>query len=151
MAATPPVRIASTTEEALRECISRSLWAARTKLPRNWEPGEILVARVESSIAGVALVQTQLHEDHDAAFDPGFPALAKVDWLWTAQRVGERIPFGEWIKEELRSAWGPHYGFRVLNQTALPARQSKRILSALRKRLPALQSQIESANSHAGG
>jgi len=39
--------------------------------------------------------------------------------------------------ESLRDAWGEHYGFKILNQALLPAKNSRRVFAHLDRETPA--------------
>lgn len=72
--------------------------------------------------------------------------IVPVEWIWIAERLGERVGFGEWIKSELRTAWGQHYGFKILNQTPLPVSVSERLAKKLIKQIPTLSEQFSTAH-----
>lgn len=132
----PPLRIASATEDMLVRCVRRQLWAGRTRLRRDWCSGQFLLVRVESRLAALGRVLGELDSKGNRALDERYPLTVPVDWVWFADRLGERRPFGEEIKIELRDAWGEHYGFKILNQALLPAKNSRRVFAHLEKLLP---------------
>ena len=49
-----------------------------------------------------------------------------------------------------KAAWGPHYGFRALNQAALPSRESRRLIAGLKRRLPRLATQLNKSAGSSG-
>lgn len=132
----PPLRIASATEDMLVRCVRGRLWAGRTRLPRDWSSGQFLLVRVESRLAALGRVLGELESKGGSGLDERYPLTVPVEWVWFADRLGERRPFGEEIKAELRDAWGEHYGFKILNQALLPAKNSRRIFTHLKKLLP---------------
>jgi len=130
------LRIASATEEMLVRCVRRQIWAARTRLRRDWSEGQYLLVRVESRLAALGRVLGELENKGCDGLDERYPMTVPVDWVWFADRLGERRPFGDEIRIELRDAWGEHYGFKILNQTLLPAKNARRVFVHLKKLLP---------------
>jgi hypothetical protein len=133
---TPPLRIASATEDMLAYCVYQRIWAGRTRLRRDWCLGQMLLVRVESRIAALGVVLGALEAGGAAVLDDRYPLAVPVEWIWFADRLGERRPFGSEIKDELRDAWGEHYGFKILNQALVPEKNARRILSHIKKLLP---------------
>lgn len=143
------LRIASATEEMLVRCVRRQLWAGRTRLRRDWAEGQFLLVRVESRLAALGRVLGELENKGSHALDERYPMTVPIDWVWFADRLGERRPFGEEIKVELRDAWGEHYGFKILNQALLPVKNARRVFAHLEKLLPVSVDDLTTSTSDA--
>lgn len=131
----PILRIATATEEALNACLNSRIWAVRYNLRGGWHPGQLVLVRVEHRLAALGAVTRATTQDQSLVFDPRYPMVVPMSWAWTAPALADRPPFDTWIKEELRAAFGSHYGFQILNQTKVPEPQATRILDALGERL----------------
>lgn len=130
------VKIAAATEVSLAHCIRESAWRGRRRLPNTWAPGQILVVKVTNAIAALAIVTGPMEDAPEIPSLPGYVRTIPVNWLWTATVPAERVKIGDWATSGLRDHSGPHYGFRIINQSPLSVEASRMFLLKLHQAEP---------------
>ncbi|MBT9548986.1 MAG: hypothetical protein IV090_26575 [Candidatus Sericytochromatia bacterium] len=139
----PEVRIGPATEDTLSKCLKHGVWAGRKALPNNWKKDQVIIVRIESYISAIGIVLDGETETNSELIGEGFPKVLKVKWVWSAEKIGERVETKSWYRDLMESVWGPNYGYRSLNQTPLPLKESKIFLKEIQTRQPSTNKIIE--------
>jgi len=125
------LRLTKIDEFQFLTCLKHGLWGSKSARFKDWHEGDNLGIIVEKAVAGVAEVNGSAFVSKERIWDNGlFPHRIPVKFI-RALMPDHRPPILGKIREALTSAWGPKYGWGILNQNLLPETSASLILGAI--------------------
>lgn len=123
------VRISAIDEVQLFTCFKHKLWGARRGRFRNWLIGDYLLLLVEGRVAALAQVSGAPFVSTERIWD-NRPFLHRIPIAFVSIMLrANRLPVRGEVGAILRSAWGPTYGWGILNQVVLEGELALKITS----------------------
>jgi hypothetical protein len=118
------------------------VWGSKTSRFGHWELGDYLVVLVNKAVAGLAVVSGKSFFSKQRIWDNGlFPHRIRIEFTHAFLPDNRQLILGP-IRDMLMSAWGPKYGFGILNQQLLQDDAAETIINIIRTQ-PNNLSQIE--------
>ncbi|TKJ26995.1 MAG: hypothetical protein CEE41_00655 [Hadesarchaea archaeon B3_Hades] len=140
------LRLTKIDEYQYLTCLKYSLWGSRSARFRDWRQGDYLVFIVDKSLAALAEVAGKPFQSKQKVWDKDiYPHRIPIKFVHVLA-VEQRIPVLGEVRDALTSAWGPRYGWGILNQQVLTDTAAETIVKALRSRpnsLSAIELNIE--------
>src|SRR3989442_367904 len=128
------LRLTKVDEFQFLTCVQHEVWGSNTARFRDWKVGDHLVIIVNKALAALAEVTGKPLVPKRRVWDNGLLP-HRIPIRFTHVLLPENRPpiLGE-IRETLTSAWGPQYGWGILNQHLLLDDPAERIIKAIRSR-----------------
>lgn len=127
-------------------CLKHSLWGSKSARFKDWQLGDYLTFIVDKALAGLAEVAGKPFQSKQKIWDKDiYPHRIPMKFVHVLA-VEQRIPILGEVRDALTSAWGPRYGWGILNQQVLTDTPAETIIKAIRSRpnsLSAIESHIE--------
>jgi hypothetical protein len=127
-------------------CLKHSLWGSKSARFKDWQLGDYLIFIVDKALAGLAEVADKPFQSKQNIWDKDiYPHRIPMKFVHVLA-VEQRIPILGEVRDALTSAWGPRYGWGILNQQVLTDTPAETIIKAIRSRpnsLSAIESHIE--------
>jgi len=140
------LRLAKIDEYQYLTCIKHLLWGSKSARFKDWQQGDYLAFIVDKALAGLAEVAGKPFQSKQKVWDKDvYPHRIPIKFVHFLN-VEQRIPILGEVRDALTSAWGPRYGWGILNQQVLPDAAAETIIKAIRSRpdsLSAIESNIE--------
>ncbi len=141
------LRLTKIDELQFLTCLKHQVWGSKARRFRDWQIGDQFVFIVNKSLAALAEVSGTSFDSKQLVWDNGlFPHRIPLKFTY-AVLPGQRLPvFGE-VRDALTSAWGPMYGFDILNQQVLPEAVAETVVKTIRScpnGLSAIQQDLDS-------
>ena len=140
------LRLTKTDEYEYLTCLKHSLWGSKSARFKDWKQGDYIAVIVDKAIAGLAEVSGKPFHSKQKVWDKDiYPHRIPIKFIH-ALGVEQRIPILGEVRDALTSAWGPRYGWGILNQQILTDTAAETIIKAIRSRpnsLSTIESNIE--------
>jgi hypothetical protein len=140
------LRLTKIDEYQFLTCLKHSLWGSKSERFKDWQQGDYLAFIVDKTLAGLAEVAGKPFKSKQKVWDKDiYPYRITIKFVHVLA-VEQRIPILGEVREILTSAWGPRYGWGILNQHILTDMAAETIVKAIRSRpnsLSTIQSNIE--------
>jgi hypothetical protein len=129
------LRLTKVDEFQLLTCLRHSLWGSRSARFRDWKRGDFLGVIVDKALAALAEVAGEPFQSRQRVWDDGlFPHRIPIRFVHFIKPDARPPILGE-VRDALTSAWGPTYGWGILNQNLLVEKAANTIINAIRSRL----------------
>jgi len=107
------------------------LWGSKSSRFKDWQEGDSLAFIVNKSLAALATVAGKPFHSTEVIWDNGlFPYRIPIKFVHVL-RKDKRVPILGKVRETLTSAWGPKYGWGILNQQVLEDTQAENLIKAI--------------------
>ncbi|MFQ6112912.1 MAG: hypothetical protein ACE5NG_02355 [bacterium] len=140
------LRLTKINEYQFLTCLKHSLWGSKSARFRDWQKGDYLAFIVDRALAGLAEVSGKPFQSKQKVWDKDvYPHRIPMKFVHVLA-VKQRIPILGEVRDALTSAWGPRYGWGILNQQILTDEPAETIIKAIRSRpnsLDSIESNIE--------
>lgn len=140
------LRVTKLDEYQFLTCVKHSLWGSKSARFKDWQQGDYLAVIVDKALAGLAEVVGKPFKSKQKVWDKDiYPYRILIKFVHVLV-VEQRIPILGEVRDVLTSAWGPRYGWGILNQQILTDKAAETIIKAIRSRpnsLSAIESNIE--------
>src|SRR4030042_2892101 len=141
----PRLRLTKLDEFQYLTCLKHSLWGSKSARFKDWQQGDYLAFIVDKSLAGLAEVVGKPFQSDKKVWDKAlYPHRIPIKFIHILS-VDQRIPILGQVRDALTSAWGPSYGWGILNQQLLTENTAETIIKAIRSspnNLSAVESNI---------
>jgi len=126
------LRLSSLDELQLLTCFKHGLWGAKTDRFGDWQDGDFLVLLVKKRLAALAQVAGKPYASNEKVWDNSlYPHRIPIKFLIVVDPDSRPLVLGD-IRDGLTAAWGPIYGWGILNQQLLEGEVASKIVSALK-------------------
>ena len=146
------LRLTKISEYQYLTCVKHSLWGSKSARFKEWREGDSLAFIVDKALAGLAEVSGKPYQSNQKVWDKDtYPHRIPIRFTH-ALTEEDRIPILGEVRDALTSAWGPRYGWGILNQQVLPEPAADTISKAIRTRpnsLSAVMSNIDQLRAEA--
>ncbi|SRR5579884_334057 len=140
------LRLTKIDEYQYLTCLKHSLWGSKAARFKGWQQGDYLAFIVDKALAGLAEVTGRPFQSKQKVWEKDlYPHRIPIKFVH-ALAIEQRIPILGEVRDALTSAWGPKYGWGILNQQVLTDTAAETIIKAIRSRpnsLPTIESNIE--------
>jgi hypothetical protein len=137
------LRITKIDEYQYLTCLKNSLWGSRSARFKDWQEGDYLAFIVDKKFAGLAEVSGKPFKSKEKVWDNDlFPFRVPIKFVHILAPNDRIAILGE-VRGVLTSAWGPYYGWGILNQQVLTEPAAGKIEKMIRS-CPNSLSEIES-------
>jgi len=111
-----------------------SLWGSKSARFKDWQQGDYLAFIVDKTLAALAEVAGKPFQSKQKVWDKDiYPHRIPIKFIHVLT-VERRIPILGEVRDALTSAWGPRYGWGILNQQVLTDIAAETIVKAIRSR-----------------
>jgi hypothetical protein len=126
------LRVTSVDEFQFLTCVKHRVWGSKTARFGSWEEGDYLVVLVNKAVAGLAVVSGKPHVSKQKIWDNGvFPHRIAIEFTHAFLPDNRLLILGP-IRDVLIAAWGPKYGFGILNQQLLQDDAAETIVNIIK-------------------
>lgn len=140
------LRVTSVDEYQFLTCVKHQVWGSKSARFGSWEEGDYLAILVNKAVAGLGVVSGNPYVSKQKVWDNGvFPHRIGIQFTH-AFFPDNRLPVLGPIRDALTSAWGPKYGFGILNQQLVQGEAADTVVNIIKKHpnnLPQIQAQLE--------
>jgi len=140
------LRLTKIDEYQFLTCLKHSLWGSRSARFKDWQEGDYFAFIVDKALAGLAEVAGKTFESKAMVWDNDiFPYRIPIKFIHALVKEQRVQLLGE-VRDALTSAWGPRYGWGILNQQVLENDPADTIIRAIRSHpngLAEIESNIE--------
>jgi len=128
------LRLTKIDEYQFLTCLKNSLWGSQTARFKDWQIGDYLAIIVDKALAGLAQVSGKPFYSKERVWDNRpFPHRVPIRFTHILAK-DQRIPILGEVRNALTSAWGPKYGWGILNQQVLTNDPANTIINAILSR-----------------
>ena len=128
------LRLTKIDEYQFLTCLKNSLWGSQTARFKDWQIDDYLAIIVDKALAGLAQVSGKPFYSKELVWDNGlFPHRIPIRFTHILAK-DQRIPILGEVRNALTSAWGPKYGWGILNQQVLTNDTANIIINAILSR-----------------
>ena len=128
------LRLTKIDEFQFLTCFKNQVWGSNSARFKEWQVGDYLVFIVEKTIAGLAEISGEPYVSKKVLWDNGlFPHRIPLKFNYVFLQ-SNRLPILGEVRDALTSAWGPRYGWGILNQQLLQDNPTETIIKAVRSR-----------------
>lgn len=128
------LRLTKVDEYQFLTCLKCSLWGSRSSRFRDWQEGDYLAFIVDKGLTALAIVAGKPFHSTEIVWDNGlFPYRIPLKFVHVLQK-DQRVPILGEVRDTLTSAWGPRYGWGILNQQLLENTQALTLVKAITSR-----------------
>lgn len=125
------LRLTKVDEYQYLTCFKHSLWGSKSARFKDWHKDDHLAFIVDNTLAGLAIVNGVPFHSEKKVWDNGvFPYRIPIKFIHAVDK-GQRIPILGDVREVLTSAWGPRYGWGILNQQVISGDAAAIIIKAI--------------------
>lgn len=146
------LRITKIDEFQFLICLKHSLWGSKSARFKDWRQGDYLTFIVDNSFTALAEVVGKPFQSKQKIWDKDlYPHRIPLKFIHVLAN-NHRVPILGEVRDSLTSAWGPRYGWGILNQQVLTDIAAETIIKAIRLRhnsLSSFESNIEQLLSEA--
>src|SRR5688500_10013656 len=137
------LRVTSVDEYQFLTCVKHQVWGSKSARFSTWEEGDYLAILVNKAVAGLGVVSGEPYTSKQKVWDNGvFPHRIDIKFTHAFLTENRRPVLGP-IRDVLIAAWGPKYGFGILNQQLVEGDAAETVINII-KGHPNHLSQIES-------
>ena len=137
------LRITKVDEYQFLTCLKNSLWGSKSARFKDWQEGDYLAFIVNKELAGFATISGKPFYSSEVVWDNGlFPYRIPIKFGHLLKKE-QRVPILGEVRDVLTSAWGPSYGWGILNQCIIQGNQAEALTKTISARSNTL-SQMES-------
>jgi len=140
------LRLTSIDEFQFLTCLKHQLWGSKVYRFKDWEDGDYAAIIVDKALVGLAKVSGKPFQSKQRVWDKAlYPNRIPLKFIH-AMQPEHRLPVLGDIRDVLVSAWGPKYGWGILNQQLLTDTPAEIIIKAIRAQpndLDTIQASIE--------
>lgn len=141
------LRLASVDEYQALTCLEQGVWGSKNSRFSDWREGDHLAITINKSLAALGTVSGKPFRSNSRIWDNGlYPYRIRIRFHIYLSPP-KRPPILGRIRDVLTSAWGPKYGWGILNQQALEGEPASIIVEHLKARendLKSIQEQLPS-------
>lgn len=128
------VRLTKIDSFQLFTCIKHGLWGGKAARFKDWTPGDYLAVIVDKALAALGEVSGPPFYSKQRVWDNGvFPHRIPIRFVHVLLPENRPPVLGD-IRDVLTAAWGPTYGWGILNQVLLSGAAAETIVNAIRSR-----------------
>jgi hypothetical protein len=124
------LRLSSIDEFQLLTCFKHGLWGAKTDRFGDWQEGDLLLLLVQKRLAALTQVSGKTYKSSEKIWDNGlYPYRIPIKFSIILEPDNRPLVLGD-IRDGLTAAWGPNYGWGILNQQLLKGDLAEKLVSA---------------------
>ncbi len=125
------LRLTKVDEYQFLTCLKHSLWGSKSSRFKDWQEGDSLAFIVNKGLAALAAVAGKPFHSTEVVWDNSlFPYRIPIEFVHVL-RKDQRVPILGKVRDTLTSAWGPKYGWGILNQQVLEDTQAENLIKAI--------------------
>lgn len=125
------LRLTKVDEYQYLTCLKHSVWGSKSARFKDWHKDDYFAFIVGNALAGLATVNGDPFHSEKKVWDNGiFPYRIPIKFIHVLD-TGQRIPVLGEVRDVLTSAWGPRYGWGILNQQVLSGDAAATIIKAI--------------------
>jgi hypothetical protein len=133
------LRLTKVDEYQFLTCLKYGLWGSQSARFKTWRENDRFVIIVDKSLAALAEVSGKVYESRDKVWDNGvFPHRIPLNFVHILEPKDRPLILGD-VRDALTQAWGPRYGWAILNQQVLESPQADVVVRAITTKPNALR------------
>ena len=128
------IRLVKIDELQFLTCLKHDLWGSKSARFKEWEEHDGLIFIIGKTLAALAEVVGEPFSSKERVWDNGlFPYRIPITFCHVLDK-DDRVPILGRVRQALTDAWGPRYGWGILNQQALSGETAATIIDELQAR-----------------
>jgi hypothetical protein len=125
------LRITKIDEYQFLTCLYNGLWGSQNDRFKDWRKGDYIAVIVDKNMAALSEVSGEPFYSKEKVWDNGlFPYRIPIKFKHVID-VEDRPPILGVIRDTMTKAWGPRYGWGILNQQVLESPHADTIVKAI--------------------